>query len=98
MAWGDCPNYNDAYARAAPLWIRSGYRYLDQPIKTGYRFATHLRTEPTKEIALRRGQQIPTSEDQCYVTIPQIRWQVADRDLADRMAPSRRSKQGESKL
>ncbi|CAO1630759.1 unnamed protein product [Parajaminaea phylloscopi] len=98
LAWGDCPNYNDAYARAAPLWERSGYRYLTKPFKTPYRFATHERTEPTKEIALRRGQPIPTDEARCYVTIPQIRWRVADRDIADRMAPTRRAKEQGSKL
>lgn len=90
LAWGDCPNYNDAYSKAAPLWLRSGYRNLKTPIRTSYRFASHEKTEPTKEIALRRGQPIPSEEEQCYVTIPQIRWRVSDRDIRDRMAPSHR--------
>lgn len=87
LAWGDIPNYNDAYPRAAPLWLRSGYRYLTEQIKTPYKYADKDVTNPTREIALRRGQQVPANDEDCYITVPQIRWRVADRDLNDRMAP-----------
>lgn len=85
--WGDIPNYNDAYPRAAPLWLRSGYKYLENEITTPYKYATKDVTNSTKEIALKRGQKIPENDDDCYITVPQIRWKVADRDVNDRMAP-----------
>ncbi|CAO1636855.1 unnamed protein product [Sympodiomycopsis kandeliae] len=91
LAWGDIPNYNDAYPRAAPLWIRSGYKYLDKEIKLPYKYASKDETNPTKEIAFKRGQNIPQDKD-WYITVPQIRWKVADRDVQDRMAPSRAAK------
>lgn len=91
LAWGDIINYNDAYKRAAPLWLRSGYKYLTDEIKTPYQFATKDATNSTKEIALRRGQPIPADED-CYITVPQVRYKVADRDVNDRMAPGKKAK------
>lgn len=87
--WSDPPVYNDAYPKAAPLWIRTGFHYVDFPLNTPFKYATNEKTNSTREVALRRGQDpeaVP--EEQCYVTIPQIRWSVNDRDAGDKMAPS----------
>lgn len=87
--WSDPPVYNDAYPKAAPLWIRTGFHYVDFPLNTPFKYATNEHTNSTREVALRRGQDpeaVP--EEECYVTIPQIRWSVNDRDAGDRMAPS----------
>lgn len=98
LAWGDIPNYNDAYPRAAPLWLRSGYRYVGEDVsfegKTPYAFAGRDATRPTREVYKRRGWTWPEDGSvREYVTIPQIRWRVKDRDAQDRMAPGARKEQ-----
>ena len=82
LAWGDIPCYNDAYPRAAPLWLRTGWRPIHYQIKTRFEYADARETNPTKEIAKRRGEEVKELEEgRCYITIPQVRWSVHDRDL-----------------
>lgn len=96
LSWGDPPLFNDAYELASSLWLRTGFRYLSQPISTPYRFATHEVTDATKEVALRRGQEVPEGDKmKRYRTVPMVRWSLADRDAGDRMAPSSEKREGQ---
>lgn len=94
LAWGDVPLFNDAYEAASSLWLRTGFKYLTEPISTPYRYATHDVTDSTKEIALRRGQPIPEGDKLTrYRTVPMVRWKMADRDAGDLMTPGRKKDQ-----